>query len=688
MSRHRYVKNLNIDDELDDDALSDGGEEEMTQEQHMQMIDALERVREVIGEEDISGIPDSEVRDAIWYYNFDVENTVSWCIQEQEKRRAARERQGVNPYSNEYGSERSRIPLIYLAQQRMAEQGQHQGWEEQEYDDLPEHEVEQEEPVVPVLQSKRSLLSTITEKTERTEPSPYLMHRIPSVTSGTSYGDIIENGRFDHISRSPIDPNTIPLSPSESAVNRLSMYEPAPSWATTSSTGSNVSSPPRPPSEPVPPIETIPEIPDSTSRSVSTHPTPQKSAKQPSKLAQLASSRASSRTKSAILTSSSSESVKTYPKLRPAATDQSSQMRPQSSSTISRSQSQSNRSQSHSASTVQQSMSPSSTSFHIDKAIQIAMDMEAKDRDKAAIVHKPLPKTPSVVSSASASTARQTPRPSAPTPSKVLEQPSATESPAIKGKNTGAVTRAPTKSKLALLAQERELQKALRAPVAKPSSPELPPEKTEYLTPIANGPSVTTAITTSYQTLYSLTDPSKPPTSKAPHVVPLPAVDYVTGSEKGSNTGKPSKLAMKIKKAHEKHEKRPEPEPEPYTIPPMFLPRSKSTRSSHRASPSAFASVLVDDESSKGGEAENSRRRRKSSTTITTSSFSSITSSSTATSTITSTSDSESRSRSTRSRKPIPMPGPSTSGFAFDSPSPDDIVFNARKGTALGKMRA
>ncbi|GAV99456.1 HBS1-like protein [Lentinula edodes] len=95
MSRHRYVKNLNIADELDDDALSDGvDEEEMTAEQQLRMNDVLEEIRNLIGEEEISGLPDSEIKDTIWYYNFDISESIQWCLDQQEKRRAAKERQG------------------------------------------------------------------------------------------------------------------------------------------------------------------------------------------------------------------------------------------------------------------------------------------------------------------------------------------------------------------------------------------------------------------------------------------------------------------------------------------------------------------------------------------------------------------------------------------------------------------
>ena len=46
----------------------------------VKMNDALEQVRQVIGEEDISGLPDSEVKDTIWYYHFNVEESINWCL--------------------------------------------------------------------------------------------------------------------------------------------------------------------------------------------------------------------------------------------------------------------------------------------------------------------------------------------------------------------------------------------------------------------------------------------------------------------------------------------------------------------------------------------------------------------------------------------------------------------------------
>ncbi|KAF9263668.1 hypothetical protein L218DRAFT_999528 [Marasmius fiardii PR-910] len=655
MSRHRYIKNLNISDELDDDALSDGGEEDMTAEQQLQMIDALEHVRQVIGEEDISGMSDNEVKETIWYYNFDLEESVNWCLQEQGKRRAARERQGSPPvqythYEHYYEpntTERPHIPLIYLAQRR---------WEEQNANEVEnEADVGPEDGNAQLYPEKRSL-TPISEKTERTELSSLWRHRpLSHATTSTSYGNVLNNGYLDPPPDSPMDPNMIPLSPSESALHRLSLYEPAPT-RTSSGTRSSISSSPRPPSEPVPPIETIPDIPDSISRSthpttqrtMSNHPTPQTAPSQ-SKLAQLASTRASSRTKSsASVASDQTHSVKTYPALRP----NEHSTRPVSS-------------------TVPQSFAPSSTSYHVDKAIQFAIEMEAQDRvaaQEAPKMEKPLPKTPSAQSklpekarsSQSTSKSAITPRTDAPTPSKGLKL-SSTESP----------TAARPLSKLALLAQEKaakaDVKKVLGAPISR-SPPHLPPEHTEYLVPVANGSTVTTAITTSYQTLYSLTDPSRPPKSDSPYVVPLPTVDYSPSSTKTSGV-KSSKLAMKARKAQEKQSSvvTEEIASTPYRVPSIFL--SHSTRS--RASPSAFASVLVDNGSLdyEGGESirkDKSKGKEKARST-------------------TSTSSTPRHHRPTRRKEYTISDFASSSGFNFDVPSPDDIVLNARRGTALDR---
>ncbi|KAF8592451.1 hypothetical protein K439DRAFT_1610256 [Ramaria rubella] len=94
MSRHRFVKKININDELDDDALSDGGDEDLTPQQQEQLDVAVARVRSILGPEDTSGISHTQIKDAVWEYYFDVEKTVEWLLEEQVKLNMAKERKG------------------------------------------------------------------------------------------------------------------------------------------------------------------------------------------------------------------------------------------------------------------------------------------------------------------------------------------------------------------------------------------------------------------------------------------------------------------------------------------------------------------------------------------------------------------------------------------------------------------
>lgn len=84
---------------MDDDAISDGGEDVLTPEQHgafkfeaghdcftytghaiAQLESGLEHVRAVIGSEEDSGLADGVVRDALWDQYFDVENAIGWLL--------------------------------------------------------------------------------------------------------------------------------------------------------------------------------------------------------------------------------------------------------------------------------------------------------------------------------------------------------------------------------------------------------------------------------------------------------------------------------------------------------------------------------------------------------------------------------------------------------------------------------
>lgn len=442
-----------------------------------------------------------------------------------------------------------------------------------------------------------------------------------------------------------MDPNLIPVSPSGSALHRLSYYDPPPSMPPTESSSSVVS--PRSPRQPLPPIDTIPDIPDYNSKSSRLiPPTIDRQSAQPpskSKLSMLASSRASSiTTKSESSRSSGTDvlgSVKTYPSLRPSP---------------------------HSArppSTVAPSSAPTSV---VRKAIQTALKMEALDRGPTSEF---LGNQADASPVSEASKLPSFSRPAAPTPSKFPVLLPSSESP-----GTG---RQP--SKLALLAQANKAARLKPQTPTASKGPQLPEEHTEYLTPIANGPTVTTAITTSYQSLYSLTDPTRSSLTRAPFVVPLSSADYVTSPSSPTGT-KQSKLAMKIKKAQERHQAQPETVDQPVLPPtlPIFLP--KSTRA--RASPSAFASLLVDDAltSLEDNDTDRDARRLvkgKMKERETPADNSPV---------MGREGQQKDRPRRRKRSSPVVPDFAMPSRFAFDVPSPDDVVFTARRGTSLAQQ--
>lgn len=481
----------------------------------------------------------------------------------------------------------------------------------------------------------------------------------------------------------------IPVSPSGSALHRLSTYERAPSLPDSESRSSTYSA--RAPSEPVPPFETIPSIPDYASKST-LHgqrtgassssvppPVPPKSPK-PSKLAMLASSRSTlSRTDSARTTGTvdTHTTVKTFPDLRPIS------IRPISlTRTVESAQTN--------------STTPSGRSAIVRQAIDAALQMEKADREKASKQHSlraSSPSLPPLPSRTSSPSLPSLPPPSSkasdvsdaplPVPTKVsshskLAAKARSASSSKAGSSTPAQDqtipmRATPKtveipkevspkeqqlSKLAQLAQAQAVQakytKSAFPPVKPPPPNHLPPESTEILTPISNGPTVTTAITTSYQSLYSLTDPARPTTVPAPFVVPLPAPTYVMPGVKE----KTSKLAAKVKKAKEAQATPlPIPEPDvPAPIPPMFLPSS-----SLKAHPSAFAAVLIDGSKERDEKRQRTHKKHRQSESMLAQ---------------------EPKHRSKEQQKQMPDLNP-PSRFAFDVPSPDDVVLNARKGSAL-----
>jgi len=207
-------------------------------------------------------------------------------------------------------------------------------------------------------------------------------------------------------------------------------------------------------------------------------------------------------------------------------------------------------------------------------------------------------------------------------------------------------TKARPQSKLAKLAQAKANSHALvpRVPVSPPK--ELPRSHTEYLTPIANGSTATTAITTSYQSLGSL--------STAQSLEPIPLVQ-MPGTETRS-----SKLALKVKKAQAKSSSAlsvTDDEGSVASPSPLFLP---SPTHSHKDKDSKYGREelnLVD-------MYEASLSRSRSTLGL----------------------DLEQYKRSRVKPPTSPDLSVRSTCFAFDVPSPDDIVFNARRNTALQRQ--
>lgn len=531
-------------------------------------------------------------------------------------------------------------------------------------------------------------LSPITERTELTEYSsdwplpaePAVVEHEPPMSSAAStsdYGNVI--GKPQQISLSPLrlnailehslpeDPNNIPPSPTLSALQRLSILEPPPSASSTGSrtpTQETVALPPPllvedPPVDPpaVPPKPSLRSLARksesksslSTVRAAATPPrsqSPQQTQPLPtdnepqrpkSKLSALASSRSSVTSRSSVL---SEHTAVTYPNLRPSSFSAAG-VEEDAKSEITTS---------------------SSMSSHVRKAIEAALLLEAADSTPKAQTQE-LPLSPSrTVSAARSSVARDAdPSPSVTqtSPRPTTQAPAPQSPPVSEGK--------PKVSKLAQLAQAKAQQS--QGPwMPKPKRPRaetptlmMQKPHTEYLTPIANGPTATTAITTTYQSLASLARPSRSEPK------PQGVVDMFA-PKRSPTEPKHSKLALKSKKAHKAHDVQPEPEPEP-ALSALDLPMFTTMNVQSRASPSAFASVLLSDEiapieakPSKAKDKESARAREHREVTE------------------------KPRKKSHKRNEVLLPPGPrsSSEGFAFDVPSPDDVVFNARRGTSLG----
>jgi hypothetical protein len=373
--------------------------------------------------------------------------------------------------------------------------------------------------------------------------------------------------------------------------------------------------------------------------------------KSKSKLSALASSRVASSKASTVITQSSrlssttlgTTSVRTYPVLRPSSESELS---------------------------VVEEEAGSATSSMVRQAIQIALNKEAADRMEMSPPKqdKEIQRDSSKTSSSSSkSTARPASEAKASTPTAFYTAPESSHS---------SSSERPT-SKLAKLAQAKSKQGGARSP--SPSTL-LRTTHTEYLTPIANGPTATTAITTSYQSLNHLISPARsalPPS--------LPPGGHISSSA-SSPEPRQSKLSMKARRPHHKASNGVEDEQTFVTVPVHTMFKPEGSRS--RASPSTFASIILGEipltsDEDKGSRKEHRdklprERRRSRSQTNSTSPLDESTANVKA--------STPKRRSSTTAAKNVPLAplGP----FAFDIPSPDDIVANARHGTSLTRSRS
>ncbi len=484
----------------------------------------------------------------------------------------------------------------------------------------------------------------------------------------------------------PVDPNTIRPSPPPSAL-QLSNDGSESYDSDDDESTRTVTPPPRRPSAPVPPDDfdnptkstrassskmhpvipvnvfkspspkglfspvdkPLPELPPpseprrSVGESITSSDYPKKS-----KLSALASSRATTVSQSSRLSSSTlaTSSARTYPVLRPSSQSE--------------------------LSLAEEGNGSSATSSIIRQAIRTALIQEAADRSAMSPLKQDKEIRHDSIGALSSSS-KSTPRPTS----------EAKDAPPT-AFHTAAETSAASSgerpaSKLAKLAQAKSKQGGSGVPkprVARSPSPStlLRSSHTEYLTPIANGPTATTAITTSYQSLSSLISPTRST---------LPS-SLSTSSSLSPPEPRQSKLAMKAKKSHLKPGSSTEDDQAYLPVPVHAAFKLEGNRS--RASPSTFASILLDgapltSDEDKGHRKERRdklprERRRGHGRSNPTSPLDESTANVKASS-----SPKHKSSAAKAANTPLAPLGP----FAFDIPSPDDIVLNARRGTSLAR---
>ncbi|KAK7695564.1 hypothetical protein QCA50_000200 [Cerrena zonata] len=112
MSRHRDVRNMNLEDEMDDQAFSEG-EEDLSPADYEQLMRGLEHIRGILGPEEASEISDREIKDTLYHYYFNVQESLNWLIEEQQRKNVARARKAAK-------EKEKQDKALKLAQQKKA----------------------------------------------------------------------------------------------------------------------------------------------------------------------------------------------------------------------------------------------------------------------------------------------------------------------------------------------------------------------------------------------------------------------------------------------------------------------------------------------------------------------------------------------------------------------------------------
>lgn len=93
MSRHRAVRNLDLDEELaEDDYYDEDPYDNLSPEDHDAMMEAYAQTLEVIGPTVSNGFTEREIKDVLWDAYFDVDSAVTQLVEEKSRREAKAEK--------------------------------------------------------------------------------------------------------------------------------------------------------------------------------------------------------------------------------------------------------------------------------------------------------------------------------------------------------------------------------------------------------------------------------------------------------------------------------------------------------------------------------------------------------------------------------------------------------------------